>query len=50
MTSTIDFAKGDGLVDAVAAAKAYVARALAGGATWRLGRGHGPLDHFGWSS
>ena len=43
-------AKGDGLVDAVAAAKAYVARALAGGATWRLGQGHGPLDHFGWSS
>ena len=43
-------AKGDGLVDAVAAAKAYVARALAGGAAWQLGRGHGPLDHFGWSS
>ena len=43
-------AKGDGLVDAVAAAKAYVARALAGGATWHLGRGHGPLDHFGWSA
>ena len=43
-------AKGEGLVDAVAAAKAYVARALAGGATWRLGQGHGPLDHFGWSS
>ena len=43
-------AKGDDLVDAVAAAKAYVARALAGGAHWRLGRGHGPLDHFGWSS
>ena len=43
-------AKGDGLVDAVAAAKAYVARALAGGATWQIGHGHGPLDHFGWSS
>ena len=43
-------AKGDGLVEAVAGAKAYVARALAGGADWRLGRGHGPLDHFGWSS
>ncbi len=25
-------------------------RALAGGAGWRLGAGHGPLDHFGWSS
>ncbi len=30
-------------------AKAFVARALAGGAGWRLGAGHGPLDHFGWS-
>ena len=43
-------AKGDDVGTAVAAAKAYVARALAGGATWRLGNGHGPLDHFGWSS
>jgi hydroxymethylpyrimidine/phosphomethylpyrimidine kinase len=43
-------ASGDDLVTAVAAAKAYVARALAGGASWRLGHGHGPLDHFGWSS
>jgi hydroxymethylpyrimidine/phosphomethylpyrimidine kinase len=34
---------------AIAAAKAFVARALAGGAAWRLGAGHGPLDHFGWS-
>ena len=42
-------ARGDDVVTAVATAKAYVARALAGGATWRLGRGHGPLDHFGWS-
>ena len=43
-------ARGDDVGTAVAAAKAYVARALAGGAAWRLGRGHGPLDHFGWSS
>lgn len=35
---------------AVAAAKDYVARALAGGADWHLGSGHGPLDHFGWST
>lgn len=35
---------------AVAEAKAYVARALAGGADWNLGSGHGPLDHFGWSA
>ena len=43
-------ARGDDVGTAVAAAKAYVARALAGGAAWRLGHGHGPLDHFGWSS
>lgn len=41
-------AKGDEPVDAVRAAKAYVARALRGAAGWRLGAGHGPLDHFGW--
>jgi hydroxymethylpyrimidine/phosphomethylpyrimidine kinase len=29
-------------------AKAYVRRALIGGARWQLGRGHGPIDHFGW--
>ena len=26
------------------------AGALAGSATWHLGAGHGPLDHFGWGS
>ena len=26
----------------------YVRRALQGAASWCLGRGHGPLDHFGW--
>jgi hydroxymethylpyrimidine/phosphomethylpyrimidine kinase len=36
--------------DALEQAKAFVARALAGGASWRLGAGHGPLDHFGWSA
>jgi hydroxymethylpyrimidine/phosphomethylpyrimidine kinase len=41
-------ARGDSAADAVAAAKAYVSRAVAGGAGWRLGAGHGPLDHFGW--
>jgi hydroxymethylpyrimidine kinase/phosphomethylpyrimidine kinase len=35
---------------AIAAAKTFVARALAGGASWRLGAGHGPIDHFGWTS
>jgi hydroxymethylpyrimidine/phosphomethylpyrimidine kinase len=35
--------------EAIEGAKAFVARALAGGARWRLGGGRGPLDHFGWS-
>lgn len=43
-------ARGEPAPQAIAEAKAYVARALAGGAHWRLGGGHGPLDHFGWSS
>ncbi|MCW2666393.1 MAG: phosphomethylpyrimidine kinase, partial [Frankiales bacterium] len=41
-------AKGADLRTAVQDAKAYVARALTGAAGWRLGAGHGPLDHFGW--
>ena len=35
--------------DAITQAKVFVAGALAGGASWQLGAGHGPLDHFGWS-
>jgi hydroxymethylpyrimidine/phosphomethylpyrimidine kinase len=31
-------------------AKAYVDRGLRGGAGWRLGAGHGPIDHFGWDA
>jgi hydroxymethylpyrimidine kinase/phosphomethylpyrimidine kinase len=31
-------------------AKRYVERALVGAASWRLGAGRGPIDHFGWSS
>ena len=42
-------AKGGDVRSAVERAKAYVARALTGGADWRLGAGHGPLDHFGWA-
>jgi hydroxymethylpyrimidine/phosphomethylpyrimidine kinase len=42
-------ALGADVPEAVAAAKAFVHDALVGGAAWRLGRGHGPLDHFGWS-
>jgi hydroxymethylpyrimidine/phosphomethylpyrimidine kinase len=41
-------AMGRPVVTAVELAKSYVARALAGGAEWRIGGGIGPLDHFGW--
>jgi hydroxymethylpyrimidine/phosphomethylpyrimidine kinase len=41
---------GDPVPEALAFAKAYVTRAIAGGSGWRLGSGHGPLDHFGWST
>ncbi|HEY3010712.1 MAG TPA: bifunctional hydroxymethylpyrimidine kinase/phosphomethylpyrimidine kinase [Micromonosporaceae bacterium] len=43
-------ALGDTIPDAIVYAKAYVVRALGGARTWRLGSGHGPLDHLGWSS
>lgn len=36
--------------DAVREAKRFVHRALVGAAGWELGRGHGPLDPFGWAS
>jgi hydroxymethylpyrimidine/phosphomethylpyrimidine kinase len=42
-------ARGDDVLEAVRAAKTFVARGLAGAAGWRLGAGHGPIDHFGWS-
>ncbi|GIF46123.1 hydroxymethylpyrimidine kinase /phosphomethylpyrimidine kinase [Asanoa ferruginea] len=42
-------AQGADLRTALAGAKAFVARAVAGGAHWHLGTGHGPLDHFGWN-
>jgi hydroxymethylpyrimidine/phosphomethylpyrimidine kinase len=45
-----NLAQGAEVLAAVQAAKAFVARGLAGGAGWCLGRGHGPIDHFGWSS
>jgi hydroxymethylpyrimidine/phosphomethylpyrimidine kinase len=34
---------------AVRRAKSYVTSAIDGAKAWRLGAGHGPLDHFGWS-
>ncbi len=42
-------ARGASVPEAITQAKGFVARALAGSAAWRLGAGHGPLDHFGWS-
>jgi hydroxymethylpyrimidine/phosphomethylpyrimidine kinase len=42
-------AQGLSVLDAVRAAKEFVHRAVSGGATWSLGKGHGPLDHFGWA-
>jgi hydroxymethylpyrimidine/phosphomethylpyrimidine kinase len=35
-------------LQAVRAAKDFVHRAIGGAAGWRLGAGHGPIDHFGW--
>jgi len=43
-------ARGTDLPDAVVGAKRFVHDALVGSAGWALGRGHGPLDPFGWSS
>ncbi len=42
-------ARGLPPIEAIRAAKDYVTRALRGGAHWTLGRGHGPLDHMGWT-
>jgi len=43
-------AQGAGTREALEGAKIFVSRAVTGGAAWRLGRGHGPLDHFGWAA
>lgn len=40
------WARGASLVDAVRAAKAYIAGAIAGAVDWKLGAGHGPVHHF----
>jgi hydroxymethylpyrimidine/phosphomethylpyrimidine kinase len=42
-------ARGADVPHAVASAKEFVHDALVGGAQWRLGQGHGPLDHLGWT-
>lgn len=43
-------ARGEEPVEALAAAKRYVTAALRGAASWHLGAGRGPLDHFGWGA
>jgi hydroxymethylpyrimidine/phosphomethylpyrimidine kinase len=43
-------AQGQDVLSAVRGAKSFVARGLTGSAGWRLGAGHGPIDHFGWSA
>jgi len=49
-TIAAHLARGMTAMDAIHAAKEYVRRGVAGGATWSLGKGHGPLDHFGWAA
>jgi len=44
----VGLARGARPLDSVRAAKEFVHRALTGAADWRLGAGHGPIDHFGW--
>jgi len=41
-----ELAKGLSVREAVRVTKAYLTAALQAGATLRIGRGHGPLDHF----
>lgn len=43
-------AYGDPVHEALMFAKRYVSRSLRGAQGWRIGRGHGPLDHFGWTN
>ncbi len=44
----VGLAEGREVLDAVERAKAFVTAALRGAATWTVGAGHGPIDHFGW--
>src|SRR5438270_9790043 len=41
-----ELAKGASVSEAAQSAKAYVTEAIRGGARWRIGKGHGPLNHF----
>lgn len=46
---TARLARGAEVGEAVTAAKAFVSRAVVGGASWHLDPGHGPRDHVSWS-
>lgn len=46
---TARLALGEPVPEALVFAKRYVTRALAGARGWKIGSGHGPLDHFGWT-
>jgi len=43
-------ALGRSVPDATRDAKSFVLAALQGASTWRVGTGHGPIDHLGWNS
>lgn len=46
---TASLARGEGVLQAIERAGDVVAAAIAAGASWGLGAGPGPLDHFGWA-
>ena len=43
-----ELAKGSSVREASETAKRYVTDAIRGAADWKLGKGHGPLNHFLW--
>ena len=47
---TAGIALGRTISDATRDAKSYLLAALEGARLWRLGEGHGPVDHFGWGA
>jgi hydroxymethylpyrimidine/phosphomethylpyrimidine kinase len=44
----VGLAEGLDALAAIRRAKSFVADALEGARRWRLGAGHGPIDHLGW--
>ncbi len=48
--ATAGLALGQPVLRALDGAKRYVTTAMAGAASWRLGGGHGPLDHLGFDT